>query len=112
MQVYKIFGEAELLINLLCSNSSSLKTAANQKLYDYQKQIKALNFEQLASTFPDYTLAQLIPLFEVMDEHIRPWLKKGIPDKYKVPMSENTRNSVKDFLKSLPTKEASDSPTR
>lgn len=45
MQVYKIFGEAELLINLLCSNSSSLKTAANQKLYDYQKQIKALNFE-------------------------------------------------------------------
>ena len=47
-----------------------------------------------------------------MDEHIRPWLKKGIPDKYKVPMRENTRNSVKDFLKSLPTKEASDSPTR
>lgn len=67
MEVYKIFGETELLINLLCSNSSSLKSVANQKLYDYQKQIKTLNFEELASTFPDFTLAQLIPLFEAME---------------------------------------------
>jgi hypothetical protein len=31
-------------------------------------------------------VAHIIPLMEFVELLIRPWLKKNIPDKYKVPM--------------------------
>lgn len=43
-------------------------------------------------------VAHIIPLMEFVELLIRPWLKKNIPDKYKVPMEPAMIIGVKGFL--------------